>query len=133
MNKIPNKLELVSSASLHQMKRLFTKKNIPITIDKKDATITLRYGGQHHSYRIATICPVDSRTQPKSTGTVNAYWVLNAYHRTFTVNSIFVDFSGVIYDSFNGYADVMNRYIRLNSDPNALIKADYLRIFKYFK
>lgn len=133
MNKMPKQMELVSSASLRQMKKLFTKKKIPITVARKVATITMRYGGQHCTYKIGSICPVENPSQPQSDGTIKAYWMINAYHRIFTVNSIFIDFNGRIYDYFFGYDDVMHRQIRMNVDPDTLIKCDYLTIFKYFQ
>lgn len=111
------------------MKILFTKNKIKTAVNKKDANITLRLGDI--TYKIATICPVEVTSQPKCAGTIKAYWMLNAYHRIFTINSIFIDFNGGIYDYFNGYNDVMNYQIRLN--PYTLIETDYLRIFKYFK
>lgn len=131
MHKIPKKLELVTSASLYQMKKLFTKKSIPITVRKNDATITMRYGVRHYMYTITTICAVEAK--PKCDGTVKANWIINAYHRIFTINSIFIDFNGRIYDYFNGCDDVTNCHIRMNIDPDTLIKADHSRIFKYFK
>lgn len=136
MNKIPNKMELVSSATLQEMKKLLTRKKISVAINKKDATIVLRYGdvngGQHCTYKIASICPVDT-AQSKCAGTRTALWIISAYQRVFTVNSIFIDFNGMIYDYFNGCDDVMNYRIRMNLDPDKLIKDDYLRIIAYFK
>lgn len=133
MKKISKKIELVSSASIYQMRRLFKRNNLPITVDSNDATITLNYGGLHHIYKIATICPANVSSQPECAGTRKAYWMINAYNRTFTIDSIFIDFNGRIYDYFNGYDDVINRRIRMNIDPDTLIKNDYLRIFKYCK
>lgn len=134
MNKIPKKLDLVSSASLCQMKRLFAKRKCPITVDKKDVTITMPYSGDsHYTYKIATICPVDVSVRPKCAATVKAYWMINAYNRIFTIDSTFIDFNGRIFDYFNGYNDIMNHRIRMNIDPDTLIRNDYLRIFKYFK
>lgn len=133
MHKIPSKMELVSSATLQQMKKLFTKKKISVSIDGKDATIILRYGGKNSTYKIATICPIETVAQTKCAGTIEAYWVFSAYQRVFTVNSIFMDFNGTIYDYFNGCNDVKKYQIRMNLEADTLIKDDYLRILKYFK
>ncbi|KAG4075371.1 hypothetical protein HA402_003162 [Bradysia odoriphaga] len=131
MNKMPRKMELVSSASLHQMKRLFTKIKVPISVDEKSATVTV----QNTKYKIATIWPVaDKSSQPKGLGTIRAFWVINSYQRIFTVDSISIDFTGSIYDYFNACEDIIDCRVRMMTiDPDALIKSDYFRIFTYFK
>lgn len=132
MNKIPHKLELVSSASLFQMKRMFMKKKVPISIDEKGvATVTFL----QQLYKIGTIWPVvEKLSQPKCPGTIKAYWMINAYQRLFTVDSTSIDFTGRIYDYFNACDDILNSHIRVMTiDPDSLIKKDYLKIFRYFK
>lgn len=132
MNKIPLKMELASSASLKTMKKLFKRLGVPITVDK-NAAIVARYGGQHCTYRITTICPVETLVQPTCAGTIKAYWAVNAYHRTFTIDSLFIDFQGKIYDYFTGYNDFMNSCVRINAHPDTLFRSDYSKIFEYFK
>lgn len=132
MNKIPTKLELLSSAPLHQMRKMFARKKIPISIDEKGmATVTYLY----HSYKIGTIWPiVEKSSQPKCADTIKAYWMINAYQRLFTVDSTSIDFGGKIYDSFNACEDILNCNVRIMTiDPDSLIRNDYLKIFTYFK
>ncbi|XP_037034992.1 CCA tRNA nucleotidyltransferase 1, mitochondrial-like isoform X1 [Bradysia coprophila] len=131
MNKMPTKMELITSASIHQMRRLFLKRKIPISVDEKVATVAMLY----HSYKITTIWPVAEKSSKlKDLRTKRAFWVINSYQRIFTVDSISIDFTGRIYDNFNACEDIINCRVRMMTvDPDALIKNDYFSIFKYFK
>ena len=57
----------------------------------------------------------------------------DAKRRDFTVNAIYLDINGNIYDFFNGQADIKNRLIRFIGDPEQRIREDYLRIFRFFR
>ena len=53
--------------------------------------------------------------------------------RDLTVNSLYLDFDGNIYDYFGGVEDIENREIHFVGEPDTRIKGDYLRIFRYFR
>ncbi|XP_037034994.1 uncharacterized protein LOC119073545 isoform X3 [Bradysia coprophila] len=132
MNKMPTKMELVTSASIFEMRRLYSENNIPYSIDEKVATVTPDF----YSYKITTIWPVaDESPQPKGLETIKAFWVINSYKRIFTVDFISIDFiTGRIYNYFNACEDIINCRVRMMTpDPDAVIKNDYFMIFKYFK
>lgn len=131
MNKIPKKLELVSSASVNEMNILLKKRKLPITSSEREVTVTLEF----QSFTIGTCWPVHANmSQPKCPATIKAYWMIHAYHRAFTVNSMNVDFSGTIYNYFAASKDIVNGHVRLMSiDPGTLIRNNHLRIFEYFK
>lgn len=50
-----------------------------------------------------------------------------------TINSMFLDLNGMLYDYFNGVADLQNEEIRFVGDTEKRLQEDYLRIFRYFR
>ncbi len=60
-------------------------------------------------------------------------WKLDAKRRDFTINSIYLDFNGNIYDSENGIKDLKNKKIIFIGNPVKRIKEDYLRILRFFR
>lgn len=59
-------------------------------------------------------------------------WKLDALRRDLTINSMFLDLEGRIYDYFFGYDDLMKRRVMFVGNPEHRIKEDYLRILRYF-
>lgn len=60
-------------------------------------------------------------------------WVEDAKRRDFTMNAMFMDVDGNLYDFFAGQQDVAQKLIRFIGDPEARIHEDYLRILRYFR
>jgi poly(A) polymerase len=57
----------------------------------------------------------------------------DAKRRDFTINAMSVDFTGQIYDYFEGKQDLDNQIVKFIGDPNLRIKEDYLRILRFFR
>ncbi|MGD9638644.1 MAG: CCA tRNA nucleotidyltransferase [Alphaproteobacteria bacterium] len=57
----------------------------------------------------------------------------DAMRRDFTINSLYADFDGTLYDYFNGYEDLLEHKLIFIGDPDERIKEDYLRILRYFR
>lgn len=60
-------------------------------------------------------------------------WRQDALRRDFTINSIYCDLEGRIYDPFKGVEDLKNGVVRFIGDPAKRIKEDYLRALRYFR
>ena len=58
---------------------------------------------------------------------------VDASRRDFTVNSLYADKDGKIYDFFNGQEDLKNNQLKFIGDPKQRIKEDYLRIMRFFR
>ena len=59
--------------------------------------------------------------------------MIDAERRDLTVNSMFLDLSGTVYDYFNGKEDLEKNRVAFVGTADARIKEDYLRIFRYFR
>lgn len=57
----------------------------------------------------------------------------DARRRDFTINAMFEDENGKVYDYFGGLDDLKNGVLRFVGDPRKRIKEDYLRIMRLFR
>jgi poly(A) polymerase len=60
-------------------------------------------------------------------------WEVDALRRDFTVNAMYCDVSGKVYDFTTGYLDTQRKRVRFVGDSEARIKEDYLRILRFFR
>ena len=60
-------------------------------------------------------------------------WEQDAQRRDFTINAIYSDINGEVYDPLNGIEDLKNGIIKFIGDPNQRIQEDYLRILRYLR
>ena len=60
-------------------------------------------------------------------------WEEDAKRRDFTINAIYSDLKGEIYDPLGGLKDLENKIVKFIGDPNERIREDYLRILRYFR
>jgi tRNA nucleotidyltransferase (CCA-adding enzyme) len=60
-------------------------------------------------------------------------WNVDAHRRDFTINSLFLDFNGIVHDYVNGMEDIKKRLVRFVGNADERIKEDYLRILRYFR
>jgi len=60
-------------------------------------------------------------------------WNEDASRRDFTINAIYADIEGRIFDPLNGISDLRNGIIKFIGSPEQRIKEDYLRILRYFR
>jgi poly(A) polymerase len=60
-------------------------------------------------------------------------WQEDAARRDFTMNALFMDASGKIYDFFDGKNDIAARRVAFIGDASTRIEEDALRILRYFR
>ena len=60
-------------------------------------------------------------------------WKKDASRRDFTINSIYSDIEGNLFDPFNGKDDLEKGTVKFIGDPEQRIKEDYLRILRYLR
>ena len=60
-------------------------------------------------------------------------WYEDAKRRDFTINSIYADYDGNLFDPFDGKKDLENGKINFIGDADRRIKEDYLRILRYVR
>jgi tRNA nucleotidyltransferase/poly(A) polymerase len=60
-------------------------------------------------------------------------WKEDASRRDFTINSIYADIDGSLFDPFNGKKDLENGKVHFIGDSELRIKEDYLRVLRYIR
>lgn len=60
-------------------------------------------------------------------------WAADAARRDFTMNALFLDPDGTVYDPVGGLADLEARRVRFVGDPETRIREDVLRLLRFFR
>ena len=60
-------------------------------------------------------------------------WEEDASRRDFTLNALYADRDGTVFDPLGGFADLAAGRVRFIGDAEARIKEDYLRILRFFR
>ena len=60
-------------------------------------------------------------------------WEADANRRDLTINGLYCDRHGKVYDFVNGYPDIQNKVVRFIGDAETRIKEDSLRILRFFR
>lgn len=94
-------------------------------------TVTVVY--EQHSYHLSTlrrdvVCHGRSATVELG-GTLQS----DAKRRDFTINALYEDIHGEIYDYVGGLEDLRQKVMRFVGDPHQRIQEDYLRILRFFR
>ena len=60
-------------------------------------------------------------------------WEADARRRDFTINALYCDANGKVFDPVGGYPDIPAGRVRFVGEPQARIREDYLRILRFFR
>lgn len=60
-------------------------------------------------------------------------WEIDASRRDLTINAVYADEKGNVFDYYNGIDDLERGIVRFIGSPSVRIKEDYLRILRFFR
>lgn len=60
-------------------------------------------------------------------------WAVDARRRDFTINALYADIDGKVYDYVDGLADLQNNRLRFVGEAKKRMQEDYLRVLRYFR
>ena len=60
-------------------------------------------------------------------------WKIDSERRDFTINAIYLDIKGKIFDPQKGTIDLKNKNVKFIGNPQKRIEEDYLRIIRYLR
>ncbi|WP_029059121.1 CCA tRNA nucleotidyltransferase [Stappia stellulata] len=104
-------------------------KAVPTGFDH--GTVTLVSAGT--PYEVTTLRE-DVETHGRSaTVRFGRNWQHDAERRDFTMNALYADRSGQVFDPVGGLPDLEARHVRFIGDPRLRIAEDYLRILRFFR
>ena len=134
MGKLPADIDFATTATPDQMKAMFEAASIRMINNQgeKHGTITARINDKEN-YEVTTL-RIDRVTDGRHAKVeFTKDWQLDASRRDLTINSMFLDLDGTLYDYFCGEEDLKQRKVRFVGDPEKRIQEDYLRILRYFR
>ena len=94
-------------------------------------TVTLRLNG--------LVCEVTTLREDVETDGRHAVvkfgtdWRCDAERRDFTINALYADMGGALFDPLNGGRDLVEPKIRFIGDPDQRIAEDRLRVYRFFR
>lgn len=86
-------------------------------------------------YEITTLRTDESTNGRHASVRHTSSWLLDAQRRDFTMNALYVDGSGQLYDPLGqgGIDDARHGYVRFIGNPQERLKEDYLRLLRFFR
>nr|XP_033781752.1 CCA tRNA nucleotidyltransferase 1, mitochondrial [Geotrypetes seraphini]XP_033781753.1 CCA tRNA nucleotidyltransferase 1, mitochondrial [Geotrypetes seraphini] len=133
MGKKPQDLDFATTATPDQMKEIFQRAGIRLINNRgeKHGTITARINEEN--FEVTTL-RIDLTTDGRHADVLfTTDWLKDAERRDLTINSMFLDLDGTLYDYFGGFEDLKNKRICFVGDAAQRIQEDYLRILRYFR
>jgi len=132
--KIPDDVDLATTATPTEMKEMFTTENIRMIneLGEKHGTITARIDDKEN-FEVTTL-RIDKVTDGRHAEVeFTRDWKIDAERRDLTINSMFLDFDGTVIDFFSGRQDLQNKLVAFVGSPVKRMQEDYLRILRYFR
>ena len=94
-------------------------------------TLTLILNNQH--FEITTLRKDVSTDGRHAKVSFTDNWDDDSKRRDFTINAIYLNEKGSIFDPQSGVSDLRNKKIKFIGDPDKRIKEDYLRILRFIR
>jgi len=94
-------------------------------------TVTAVAGG--HGHEITTLREDVETRGRRAVVRFGTDWEADARRRDFTMNALYCDRQGVVFDPLGGYPDLVARRVRFIGDAGQRIAEDYLRILRFFR
>jgi poly(A) polymerase len=105
----------------------------PTGLDHGTVTVVAGKGKGRHPFEVTTL-RVDTETYGRRAKVAfTADWQADAGRRDFTINALYCDRHGAIFDPLGGLGDLKKRRVRFVGDARQRIREDYLRILRFFR
>lgn len=103
----------------------------PVPTGVEHGTVTVVANG--HPFEVTTLRADVETDGRRAVVAFTADWTEDAARRDFTMNAIYADADGTLFDPVGGIADALARRVRFIGSPEARIREDYLRILRFFR
>jgi len=125
-------IDLATSLDPNEVKKRLNKEDIKV-IDTGISHGTVTAILNNKKYEITTLRKDLSTDGRHAKVTFSSNWEEDALRRDFTINAIYADIEGRIFDPLNGISDLQNGVIKFIGTADERIQEDYLRILRYFR
>ena len=125
-------IDLATSIEPEDVKKRLNKEGIKV-IDTGISHGTVTATLNNKKFEITTLRKDVSTDGRHAKVQFTSNWEEDASRRDFTINAIYADIEGRIFDPLNGMSDLQNGIIKFIGSPEERIQEDYLRILRYFR
>jgi len=125
-------IDLATSLKPHEVKLKLEKAGIQV-IDTGISHGTVTAIIKRRKFEITTLRNDVSTDGRHANVRFTSDWKEDALRRDFTINAMYVDIEGRIFDPINGIQDLKNKIVKFIGTPEDRIQEDYLRILRYFR
>ena len=125
-------IDLATTLEPNEVKERFDKTNIKV-IDTGISHGTITAILNKIKFEITTLRRDISTDGRHANVEFTLDWKEDALRRDFTINAIYADAEGKIFDPLGGVSDLKDGIIRFVGLPEQRIQEDYLRILRYFR
>lgn len=105
-------------------------KAVPTGIRHGTVTAVMDEGGAYEVTTLREDVETDGR---HATVAFTSNWAADAGRRDFTMNALYCDRKGALFDPLGGYPDLAQGRVRFVGDAARRIEEDYLRILRFFR
>lgn len=125
-------VDFATTATPIQVKNLARKAGLkPIATGLKHGTITIVVNG--HPFEVTTLREDVETHGRHATVAFTRDWLSDAKRRDFTINALYADAEGHVYDPLGGLPDLHRRRVYFIGVARERIREDYLRILRFFR
>ena len=125
-------IDLATSLEPNEVKKKLISKNIQV-IDTGIVHGTVTAIINKKKFEITTLRKDVSTDGRHADVEFTLDWEEDAKRRDFTINAIYADIEGRVFDPLEGISDLRNGIIKFIGPPEDRIQEDYLRILRYFR
>ncbi len=130
--EIVDDIDLATSLEPSEIKSKLVKENIKV-VDTGISHGTVTAILNEKKFEITTLRKDISTDGRHASVEFTKNWNHDAARRDFTINAIYADIEGRIFDPLNGILDLKNGNIKFIGSPTERIQEDFLRILRYFR
>tara|TARA_B110000438_G_scaffold290283_1_gene325822 strand:+ start:54 stop:1346 length:1293 start_codon:yes stop_codon:yes gene_type:complete len=125
-------IDLATSLEPNEVKKRLNKKKIKV-IDTGISHGTLTAILNNKKFEITTLRKDVTTDGRHANVEFTTNWEQDALRRDFTINAIYADIDGRIFDPLNGILDLKRGEVKFIGLPENRIQEDYIRILRYFR
>ncbi len=127
-------IDFATTAKPEKIKNIFKNTNFTvISIGEKFGSIAVLSNITKLNYEITTLRSDLNQNGRHADVIFEANFETDSHRRDFTMNALYLDNKGNIYDYHEGLQDLKNNTVKFIGDPEIRIKEDYLRIMRFFR
>ena len=131
-NQPITEIDLAASCAPDALLAKLAKARIAVTkIGLSHGTIAAHMGGK--KFEITSLRRDVASDGRHAIVAFDAGWEQDALRRDFTMNALYADFHGRVFDPLGGLSDIKSGIVRFIGDPEKRIIEDYLRILRFFR